>query len=480
MGWIMQPSDPPLQQYLNILKRQISIVILVPVIAIVAANALVEAKDPIYRAEMALVAGEPSGGERPPNLATASVTRTLTSLLEGDYVSRNVIRRLKMDTTGKEFAKKLKVEVLPDTSVLKVTYESTDAKLALAVITEISRLFERRLGQSLGVATGETGLPPTGSFELIVREFDPPHVQADVVAPSRTSTLLLAGIAGLVLGLMLAVARDSLDFRIRGGKNAEEWFGAPVVGALPERRGGPLLSAGAGKRTGGRHEGAHAQSLELLRARLQFSQMGIGGPTILVTSARQKDGKSSVTASLGVALARADTRVICVEADVRRPNLLPYLGVERPDGPGLVELLQGSARLEDALVEVDALAAMKEHDSADEQNWGAHGVDPTSRLQVLPAGDTSGSFSGLFTASALTALIARLQERADYVVFDSPPLMVADSFALARHADSVLVVARRGRTTREQAEWARETLEGLGVNKVSVVLTNAHRDEVYA
>jgi capsular polysaccharide biosynthesis protein/Mrp family chromosome partitioning ATPase len=478
MGCIMQPNDPPLQQYLNILRRQLALVIMVPLIAIAAANALVEAKDPVYRASMALVAGEPSGGQRPPNLATTSVTRTYTTLLEGDYVSRNVIRRLKLDITGKEFSKKLKVEVLPDTSVLQVTYESTDAKQALAVVTEISRLFERRLGQSLGVASGATGLPPTGSFELIVREFDPPHVQSDVVAPSRVTTLVLAGIAGLVLGLMLAVARDSLDFRIRGGKNAEEWFGAPVVGALPERRGGPLLAA-AGKRTSRRDE-PHAQSLELLRARLQFSQMGIGGPTILVTSARQKDGKSSVTASLGIALARADTRVICVEADVRRPTLLPYLGVERPDGPGLVELLQGSARLEDALVEVDALAAVKDRDAAAEGNdW--HGVvDPTSRLQVLPAGDTSGSFSGLFTASALTSLIARLQERADYVVFDSPPLMVADSFALARHADSVLVVARRGRTTREQAEWARETLEGLGVDKVSVVLTNAARDEVYA
>jgi Mrp family chromosome partitioning ATPase/capsular polysaccharide biosynthesis protein len=480
MGCIMQPNDPPLQQYLNILKRQIAIVIMVPLIAITAANALVEAKDPVYRAAMALVAGEPSGGQRPPNLATTSVTRTFTTLLEGDYVSRNVIRKLKLDMTGKEFSKKLKVEVLPDTSVLQVTYDSTDAKQALAVVTEISRLFERRLGQSLGVSTGGTALPPTGSFELIVREFDPPHLQRDVVAPSRATTLVLAGIAGLVLGLMLAVARDSLDFRIRGGKNAEEWFGAPVVGALPERRGGPLLTAATGKR-GSRLDEPHAQSLELLRARLQFSQMGIGGPTILVTSARQKDGKSSVTASLGVALARADTRVICVEADVRRPTLLPYLGVERPDGPGLVELLQGSARLEDALVEVDGLAAVPAGDTPDTNGWSPHGVvDPTSRLQVLPAGDTSGSFSGLFTASALSALIARLQEQADYVVFDSPPLMVADSFALARHSDSVLVVARRGRTTREQAEWARETLEGLWVQRVSVVLTNAARDEVYA
>jgi Mrp family chromosome partitioning ATPase/capsular polysaccharide biosynthesis protein len=474
----LQPNDPPLQQYLDIVKRQIAIVILVPVLTIVAVNALLELKNPAYKATTTLVVGEPSGGERPPNLGTTSVTRTMTSLIESDYISRNVIRRLRMTTTRKDFAKNLKVEVLPDTSVLNVSYKSTNPKLALAVVSEISRLFERQLGESLGVLDPGAAASASGSFELIVRQFDPPNV-GDAIVPNRTSTLILAGIAGLVLGLMLAVARDSLDFRIRGGKDAEEWFGAPVVGSLPKSGSTSALPGAPRSRFGVRRAGPHAQSLELLRARLQFSQMGVGGPTILVTSARPKEGKSSVSASLGVALARAEARVICVDADLQRPNLHKYLGIES-DGPGLVEVLQGKVPLEEALVRVEAITPSLNGQGAPAViDWDSGRPDARSRLEILPAG-AAGPQSGLFNSAALIKLIAALHQRADYVVFDSPPLVVADSFALARHSDNVLIVARRGRTTREHAEWARATLQGLGVDNTSVVLTNAPRVEAYA
>jgi Mrp family chromosome partitioning ATPase len=77
-------------------------------------------------------------------------------------------------------------------------------------------------------------------------------------------------------------------------------------------------------------------------------------------------------------------------------------------------------------------------------------------------------------------LIERLHERADYIVIDAPPLLVADALGMSLQADNVLLVARRGRTTRDQAEWARATLEGLGVTRISVVLTNAPAVETYA
>jgi Mrp family chromosome partitioning ATPase len=70
-------------------------------------------------------------------------------------------------------------------------------------------------------------------------------------------------------------------------------------------------------------------------------------------------------------------------------------------------------------------------------------------------------------------LTEQLHERADLVVFDSPPLPVADSYPLALQSDNVLVVARYGRTTKDQAEFARTTLEEIGVRKVGVVLTDA-------
>jgi Mrp family chromosome partitioning ATPase len=73
----------------------------------------------------------------------------------------------------------------------------------------------------------------------------------------------------------------------------------------------------------------------------------------------------------------------------------------------------------------------------------------------------------------VSKLTTRLLKHADYVIFDSPPLSVAEAYPLAARADNVLIVARRGRTTKVQAEWAHDTLEEIGVEKVGVVLTDS-------
>ncbi len=469
----MQPLDSPLQHYIQIIKRQATLLILVPVITVAAAYAILEIKDPKYRASMTIVVGEPRA-KLNPVLGEVSLTRTMTTLIEGDFVARNTIRSLDLKQTLKEFDKQLKVEVLPDTSVLEVSYEATKPQLALDVVDQIARIFDRRVSKTIG-QKGDTSFltPQGGSFDLIVRQFDPPHVDPDPIEPARGTTLILSAIAGLVLALMLAVARDSLDSRIRSRRDAEDWFGAPVVGALPKPRGWtpPLASTGVEER--------HSASLELLRARLQFTQSGIGGPTILVTSAAPDEGKSTVAASLSAALARAGKRVIVVDADLRRPTLPTYLAVE-PDGPGLVDVLHARVALEEALVTVEPIPVTASLDGAVGDNNGEIHAERLGRLEVLPAGHVTSLAGDVLTPEALGVLIERLHERADYIVIDAPPLLVADALGLALQADNVLLVARRGRTTRDQAEWARATLEGLGVSKISVVLTNAPPVETYA
>ena len=468
----MQPVDSPLQHYLQIIKRQATLLILVPVITVATAYALLEIKDPKYRASMTLVVGEPRA-KLNPVLGEVSLTRTMTTLIESELVARNTIRSLDLNQTLKEFDKRLKVEVLPDTSVLKVSYESTEPQAALDVVGQIARIFDKRVSRTLGQKGDSSFIAPQGgSFDLIVRTFDPPHVDPDPIQPARGTTLILAGIAGLVLALMLAVARDSLDSRIRSRRDAEDWFGAPVVGALPKPRGWtpPMASSGAEER--------HSASLELLRARLQFTPSGIGGPTILVTSAAPDEGKSTVAASLSAALARAGKRVIVVDADLRRPTLPDYLAVEA-DGPGLVDVLHARVALEEALVRVDPIPVTGSLDASASDNGEVHASRP-GRLEVLPAGHVTSVAGDVLTPEALGVLIDRLHERADYIVIDAPPLLVADALGLALKANNVLLVARRGRTTRDQAEWARTTLEGLGVSRISVVLTNAPPVETYA
>ena len=456
----MQPNESPLRQYLHILRRQWWLVALVPAVAMAATLAILALQKPTYRAATTLVVGEPRGAA-PPVLGSHSVTRTMTTLLQSDLVARSVIRNLDLDVSRALFGEKLNVGVLPDTSVLDVSYTSTSRKEALAVVNDITRIFTRRLEATLGITGGAN--PGNGSFDLIVRAFDPPHVA--VVPASKLSPVVFAGLGGLVLGFLLAVGRETLSSPIQRRADAEEWFGVPVVGTLPKvERSPPGIGVGGGggrlSRLGG--DAARVASLDLLRARLQFAKIGVVGPTIMVTSAGSEVDTSPVTASLGAALTWAGNRVVCVDADFSSPSLHSSLGLAG-DGPGLIEVLEKGLPLERALVKVDLVQPASD---------GAGPSKPPGTLELLSAGGPTTTLVGLLTPAAVTRLVLELYERVDYIVFDCPSLLVADALPVAVHSDNVLVVARRGRTTRTQAESVRETLQGLGIANAGVVLTD--------
>jgi capsular exopolysaccharide synthesis family protein len=456
----VQPLDSPLRHYLQILRRQAWIVVLVPAVTLAATFALLELRDPVYRASTTLIVGEPRG-DFPPVLGSSSVTRTMTNLLKSDLIARSVIRKQRLNMSSEKLLKNLKVKVLPDTSVLNISYDSTNPRQALSIVAEISKIFTRELDQTLGVEKSDRRSRRPGSFDIVVRNFDPPHLEPEPVAASATTNLLFAGIAGIALGILLAVAREALDSRIRARGDAEVWFGAPVVGSLPKGFGRRPVGAGPG-----RGDDRRAASLDLLRARLQFAQSGIAGPTILVTSPGPGSGKSTVAANLSASLARAGQRVVCVDADLRQPTLHRYLGLQE-QAPGLVDVLESGVDLEDALLRIEF---------ADPSTNGTGAGNGRGRLEVLRAGSPP-SRPAMLTAEAVTLLLEQLRERADYVVFDSPSLVVSDFFPLAVKSDNVLVVARRGRTTKVQAESTRETLARLGIENVGVVLTDVPSGE---
>jgi Mrp family chromosome partitioning ATPase/capsular polysaccharide biosynthesis protein len=463
----VEPRESALRQYLETLRRQAWLVILVPAVTLGAMFAYLEQQDPVYRARTLIVVGEPRT-KAPPVLGSHSVTRTMTELLESDLVSRQIIDDLALNMSVEEFGDKLKVGVLPDVSVLDVTYDSTNQRVALNVLEELAAIFTREIDETLGVAaSGRATSRSSQSFDLIVRVFDPPHVEPEPVAPKYGANIIFGGVAGLALGLLLGVAREALDSRLRTRRDAEDWFGAPVVGALPrEMVGRPPPGVGSGPRRKGRFEDRRAAMLEQLRAKLQFAQTGIGGPTILVAGTGPFVEKSSVVANVGAALARGGKRVVCVDADVRRPGLDRAFGLPK-ESPGLVDVLEGEIELSEALLEIEVIQP------------GSNGAAPTGhtgRLAVLPAGRPPAPLADVFTSESVSGLILRLYEQADYVVFDSPPLAVAEAYPLALESDNVLVVARRGRTTRDQAEAVRLALAELGVKKVGVVMTDERTD----
>lgn len=464
--------------YVRFLKRHLWLLVLVTACTLAATAFVTFRKESVYRATMKVVVAQ-TGGTSQPDIGSQKLSQTMSNLLESDVVASRVINRLSLDTTPHGLLKNLHVSFKPDSSVLDVTFDSTDKQGSVIILTEFSRAFQRLVDEKLGVQSGRGALSDPGALPVIVATvFDPPHLKPGRVSPKPARTLLFAGVLGLAAALMLAFARESLDAGIRDRGDAEKWFGAPVLGSLPKGAVGQPPPE-----VGGRENRDLVEAMRVLSANLQFSEAGVHGPTLLVTSAQKSEGKTTVAANLAVELAMSGKNVICVDADTRRPRLHTHLLLGE-DGRGLTDVIAGSYELDDALEVVDLVVPsqngrqlFRRRERAPEESVVPLG---DGRLRALRAGRVPAGSAGIFTKEMTRGLIDALSSRADYVIVDAPPLLaLADAFPLALQADSVLVVARIDRTTKERAGAVRTTLEGLGVRNVAIVLTDAPVREGY-
>jgi capsular exopolysaccharide synthesis family protein len=190
-----------------------------------------------------------------------------------------------------------------------------------------------------------------------------------------------------------------------------------------------------------------AEQYRFLRTRLEGRASDTRSQILLVTSPRGGDGKTTTSANLALTFARdVQQKVVLVEADMRRPTLATLFGVA--PGPGLVDVLMGASSLEEAVVEV-----------------------PGSSLCLLPAGPPATPATELFASSLMQRLVAGLRARFSRIVVDTPPAMAADTHALAKLADRILVVVRAGVTPRPALARTlsvidRQRLTGIVLNDV--------------
>jgi non-specific protein-tyrosine kinase len=199
-----------------------------------------------------------------------------------------------------------------------------------------------------------------------------------------------------------------------------------------------------------------AEAYRTLAANLRFG----GGPqpvrTILFTSPGPGDGKSPVLANLGVAAAQGGIRVILVDADLRHPQLHDIFDL--PNGAGLATTLAPGAT-------------------------GGHFIQQTAieRLRVVTSGPPPDNPADLLGSSRLADALSALEDDADLVALDAPPVAgVADASLLAPRVDGVVLVVDARRTRRQDALGAKAQLQRVNAPLLGVVVNNADpRDAAY-
>jgi len=265
---------------------------------------------------------------------------------------------------------------------------------------------------------------------------------------------VLDGAVGLVVGLLLgtgaALGLELFDRRFKTEAEIERGYGLPVLAAIPR----------AARREAARGDGQQREAYGLLAATLEYSAAGDRNKVLMVTSAIPGEGKTSVTLGLAKALARKGTRVMAVEADLRRPMFDKYLGLE-PTG-GLARVLLEPARLTEEVIWLDVQTLLP---------LSAAKVRRTACFAVLPAGPPLPNPQHALGRRTMGHVLQAAGALVDIVVIDSSPLgTVSDAAALDRLVDDVLIVGQVNVSTRDGARRLMRVLQNSSMQSVGLVV----------
>jgi capsular polysaccharide biosynthesis protein/Mrp family chromosome partitioning ATPase len=483
-----------LERYVSILRRQWWVMVIVVIVALAAAAFYVSNATPVYSASSKVVVGQDQTLFNPAvSVNYQAFTSTISSLLQSNVVAQDTIKKLGLKMTPTQLLSNLSVSAQPSGAVIDVAYNDPDKARAVRILSTVGQVFTFLVNNKL--ATKPTG----GSTQQPVSAavFDPAHGDPGQVSPHKTRALAIALVLGLVAGFVLAFLRDALSSAIKSEDDAEAAYGAPIIGTLPRR----ALGVGAFEIDAlpRKQRIRVGEAFRMLAARLRYSTTLERG-VIVVVGARPEDGKSTVAAHLAAELAGAGKDVVAVEADLHRPALHRLLGVD-PRLPGILEVSASGAALTTRLVEIDpepeeaapvrparlpAIAAGRrarsekpeivvDDDDDDDDAPPAAAAAQRGRLRLLPAGLAgSAKASNVLSVSRASSLIVRLRALSDYVVIDTPPLLLsADAYPLVQLADVVVIACRMGSTRHHEAARARATLRSLGAENCVLVLTEA-------
>jgi tyrosine-protein kinase len=283
---------------------------------------------------------------------------------------------------------------------------------------------------------------------------EPAVPQPKPVAPDVTSNVLIALIAGLVLGISAMLLLEYFTDVVYTPEDLRKSTQLPYLAGIAQHR--KLHAADTAQLVVVSHpETLAAESYRILRTNLRTASTDVPLASIMITSPSRGDGKSEIAANLAVVLAKTGKQVILIDANLRSPRISALFGVA--DQLGLSSLLDTS-----------------------QQKLEPIPIDTIPGLSVVPAGAPSANSSEILGSERMYELIQEFKARAAFIILDSAPLLYSDTLALASQVDAVILAANSGTTSRENTVKAIQGLRLVGARTIGTVLNRVKPGPAYS
>lgn len=432
-------SYSDLRGYARALRQLWRSTALVTLLGLGVAIALTYLAEPTYQSHVSFFVVSTTDASNSPLQADQFVQRRVNSyvgVVNSERMARVIIQDTGLDLTVEQVSTLVSANADPETVLLNVTVTDTSTDRSLSIARSIAGNLDSLIAQ----------LDNRGNRAAVqLRVISGPTLDPDPVTPRRKVNLAMGLLVGLGLGVAQALIRRGLDTTVRTKEQLEAQTGLPVLGELHFDQGAvaaPILTQRDGSTP-------RAEAVRQLRTNLRFADAAGQVKVLVVTSAREKEGKSTAASNLAVSVASGGRTVLLIDGDLRQPRLDQYFDLERE--AGLTSVLIGEADLASVA-----------------QEWGPDG------LHVLTSGPVPPNPSELLGSHAMELVVEQARANYDLVIIDSPPLIPVTDAALASVlADGVLLTVRYGKTNRHDVSDSLESLSAVNARVLGIVLSFA-------
>lgn len=340
-----------------------------------------------------------------------------------DFITK--VQDIVETTTGEEYEKDylrrlVGVEVVADTTLIRVTVNSGDADLTYAVATAIQSVYPqlaKDVFQNAEISIADNA------------------TKAKLASDSSTLIYTAAGILlGAALAVLIILITAKVQNKLLSPDDIKNNFNVNIIATVSD-----IKSKGKNKNDRTRllitdkNVGLpFIETFKLIRTKIENVKLKKGYSVFAITSSTESEGKTTCSVNTALSLAKSGKSVLLIDADLRKPAVCKTLGISLEGERGVYDIVTGKKTFEESVKYIEKL-----------------------NLYLLVASAAVQDPSETLASATMAEIIKQAKENFDYVIVDCPPAgVVADAAIVSNYTDSVIFVTSENRVAIPQIEYA--------------------------
>ena len=367
--------------------------------------------------------------------ASATIANNFKVLVQNgnDFITK--VQDIVESTTGAKYSKSalrdmIGVEVVTDTTLIKITVKSQDSELAYAISTAIQSIYPEIAKDVF----------PTADISVADNA-----TKAELASDSSTLIYTAAGfIIGAALAVLIILISAKIQNKVLSSEDIKDNFNINILATVSDIKGTKKNENNRLLITDKSVGLPFIETFKLLRTKLENAKLKKGYSVFAVTSSTESEGKTTCSVNTALSLAKSGKSVLLIDADLRKPAVCKTLGLSVEGERGIYDVVTGNKSFKEAVKFVEKL-----------------------NLYMLVSSVAVQDPSETLASDAMAQIIEEAKKNFDYVIVDCPPAgVVADATIVANYTDTVIFVTAEERVSVSQVEYA---LSDLVTSKADIL-----------